>query len=144
MSKLYKENGLLSEHGLNVTSQVKMAIYKLLNQNDEIKQLSEGELRTLGGSLQKIVGDLIAERIQFTNQVAKKFAEMNDKQFYGYLEEKYGDDWMLVSLSKEEFDRLPRLSHDEIQAALQEGLKAREEAIKATPSVNINPGLRFK
>ena len=50
MSKLYKENGLLSE----------------------------SELRTFGGALQKIVGDLISDRVQFNKQVDKKLLEMRD------------------------------------------------------------------
>ncbi len=111
MSKeLYKDNGILSEHGVVVTHPVKMALYKLLNQHEEIKGLSENELRTLGGSLQKIVGDAISERILFKNEVQKKLDAFNDEQFTAYLKAKYGSRWMLQSLSEEELARLPPAS----------------------------------
>jgi hypothetical protein len=142
--KLYKENGLLSEYGQVVTSDVKIAIYKLLNQQEDVKKMSENELRTFGGALQKIVGDLISERVQFKNEVERKLSEMKDAQFEEYLKEKYGSRWMLVSLTDEEFARLPRLSKEDMQKALEEGIKARNEAIDATPAPYLNPGLRFK
>ena len=110
MSKLYKENGLLSEHGVVVTHPVKMALYKVLNQHEDIKCLSENELRTLGGALQKIVGDAISERIHFKSEVNKKLAAMSDEQFTGYLKAKYGSRWMLQSLTTEEFARVPPAS----------------------------------
>jgi len=106
MNKMYKENGLLSEHGQVVTSPVKLAVYKLLNQDEEIKQMDESQLRVLGGVLQKIVADQISERIQFKNEVAKKMSEMEDAEFERLLKKKYGDRWMLVSLEKEELDRI--------------------------------------
>lgn|SRR5574337_334783 len=106
MNKLYKDNGLLSEHGEVVTSPVKMAVYKLLNIDAEIKQLDEYELRVLGGALQKIVGDLITERIQFKKEVATRVDEMRKRNVQDYLKEKYGDRWMLVSLTPEDLEAL--------------------------------------
>lgn len=91
MKKLYKENGLLSEHGVVVTHPVKMAVYKLLNQDEEVKQMNENELRILGGALQKIVGDLIYERVHFKNEIAKELTEMEGAQFEAMLKKKYGD-----------------------------------------------------
>lgn len=106
MNKMYKENGLLSEHGQCVTSPVKMAVYKLLWQDEEIKQMDESQLRVLGGVLQKIVADQISERIQHKNEVAKSLAVMEDAEFERLLKKKYGDRWMLVSLEKEELERV--------------------------------------
>jgi len=123
MNKLYKENGLLSEHGVVVTHPVKMACYKLLNINNEIKQLSEDELRTLGGALQKIVGDAISERIAFKREVATKLAEMNDAQFEALLKAKYGSNWMFQTLSNEELTRCPRTQQQEIENILKESAK---------------------
>lgn len=143
MNKLYKENGLLSEGGEVVTHPVKMAVYKLLNQDEQVKQMGESELRVLGGCLQKIVGDLISERIQFKNEVAKKLAAMKDEEFENYLKEKYGDRWILVSLTEEELDRVPRLSEEQIQNALEQGRRDREAAANA-PIPYIDPGLRFR
>jgi|SRR6185369_5116035 len=142
MNKLYKENGLLSEHGENVTYPLKDALQRILFHND-IRALSEYELRTLGGALQKIVGDAISERTQAKRELASKFAAMSDDDFYAHLKNRYGEKWMLVSLNNEEFERLPRLSKEEIEAALEEGHKARAEAERCTPMV-IDRGLRFK
>jgi hypothetical protein len=141
---LYKENGLLSEHGQCVVSPVKTAIFKLLNINEEIKEMGENELRNLGSSLQKIVGDLISDRIQLKNEVARKLAAMKDDEFYAHLKEKYGDNWMLVSLTGEELERCPRLSKEEIDKALEEGRKAAQEYYDNVPMVRVDPGLRFK
>jgi hypothetical protein len=144
MKKMYKENGYLSEHGEVVTHPVKMALYKLLNQDEQVKQMDESELRVLGSALQKIVGDQISDRIQFKKEVARKLAEMKDEQFYDYLKEKYGDNWMLVSLTGEELARCPRLSKEEIEKSLEEGRKAAEEYYRSVPAVRVDPGLRFK
>jgi len=58
------------------------------------------------------------------------FDEMTDDQFYDFLKEKYGEQWMLVSLTQEEFDRLPRLSAEEIEDLLKQGHKDRLELEK--------------
>lgn len=106
MNKMYKDNGLLSEHGQVVTSPVKLAVYKLLWQDEEIKQMDESQLRVLGGVLQKIVADQISDRIQHKKEVAKNLAAMEDAEFERLLKKKYGDRWMLVSLEPEELDRV--------------------------------------
>ncbi len=106
MNKLYKENGLLSEHGVIVTHDVKMAMYKLLNQHEEIKCLDEHELRVLGGALQKIVADAISDRIQFKREMAKKLAAYNDQQLAALLKAKYGERWMFMTLTPEELQRV--------------------------------------
>lgn len=53
------------------------------------------------------------------------FTEMSDEQFYSFLKEKYGDNWALVSLTPEEFARLPSISPEEIKEALEQGRKDR-------------------
>lgn len=141
---LYGDNGHLTDHGVHVTHSVKMAVYKLLNINEEVKQMGEDELRTLGAALQKIVGDQISDRIQLKNEVARKLAAMKDEEFYTHLKEKYGDNWMLVSLTGEELERCPRLSKEEIEKSLEEGRKAAQEYYDNIPMVRIDPGLRFK
>ncbi len=106
MKKLYKENGILSEDGEVVTHSVKMAVWKLLRMDEQVKQMGEYDLRVLGGSLQKIVGDLISERVQEKNEQVKRLAEMEDAEFERLLKKKYGERWMLVSLEPEELDRV--------------------------------------
>jgi hypothetical protein len=106
MKKLYKENGLLSEAGEVATHPVKMALWKMLRMDEQIKYMDESELRVLGGALQKIVGDLISDRIQEKNDQAKSLAQMEDAEFERLLKKKYGERWMLVSLEPEELDRV--------------------------------------
>lgn len=103
---MYKENGLLSEHGACVTHDVKMAVWKLLRMNEDVKSMDEGQLRVLGGALQKIVADQISDRIQERKEIAKKLSEMEDAEFERLLKKKYGERWMLVSLEPEELERV--------------------------------------
>lgn len=135
MKKMYKENGLLSEDGENVTHPVKMAVWKLLRMDEQVKQMGESELRVLGGCLQKIVGDLISERIQEKNDQAKRLAEMEDEQFKALLKKKYGDRWMFVTLANEELERARTISDEDIK-------KAQEELAKC--DITYPSGVRFK
>lgn len=104
MNKLYKENGLLSSHGENVTYGLSQALSKLLS-DPHISEMSEHELRTFGGALQKIVGDAISNKIQAKKDLSSRFAAMSDEQFEGFLKVKYGPRWILVSMTPEELDR---------------------------------------
>jgi hypothetical protein len=135
MKKLYKENGLLSEHGEVVTHPVKMAVWKLLRMDEQVKQMSESELRVFGGNLSKIVGDLISERIQEKNEMAKSLAEMEDAEFERLLKKKYGDRWMFVTLANEELERARTISSEDIK-------KAQEELAKC--DITYPSGVRFK
>lgn len=119
MNKLYKENGLLSEHGVHVTHNVKMAVWKLLRMEEDVKHMDESQLRVLGGVLQKIVGDLISERIQERNEITKHLAAMEDAEFERLLKKKYGDRWMLVSLEPEELERIKPIAEEEIKRILK-------------------------
>lgn len=141
--KLYNETGLLSKYGEIVTLPVKNALRNLLNQDEHIKDMDESELRVLGGSLQKIVGDLISDRIQQKKQIAQEFAAMDDEEFYSYLKGKYGDNWRLVSLTSEELGRCPHLSKEEIKKSLEEGRKAAAEYYNNIPPIRVT-NLRIK
>lgn len=58
------------------------------------------------------------------------FEEMTDEQFYVYLKDKYGDKWHLISLTQEEWDRLPRIFPKQIAKLLKQGHKERLQAEK--------------
>lgn len=51
------------------------------------------------------------------------FFQMTDDEFINYLKEKYGANWLLVSLTVEEFRRFPTISKEEMEEALEEGRK---------------------
>lgn len=122
MSKLFKENGFLSEEGQQVLSKVKGALEDLFS-SKEVKDLSETELRTLGSNLSALVGNTISDRLQAKREVIKKFEGMDDKQFQAYLVAKYGDNWMFQSLTPDELDRCPKLQQQEIENILKESAK---------------------
>ena len=113
MNKLYNEDGFLSEEGVHATHPLKMVLYKILNQNEDIKRLEEHELRVLGGTLQKMVADAISERIQFKKEVNRRLEEMNDNQLAALLQAKYGKRWMLQTLTPEELSRVAKMSNKE-------------------------------
>ena len=86
MSKLYKENGFLSEYGEDTFSQyLDKEINVLLN-----SAKNENELRLIGSLIYKRVGDILADRIRDKNRIKSKFDAMSNEEFYSYLKNKYG------------------------------------------------------
>ena len=122
MSKLFKDNGFLTEAGQKALSQFKGTLEDLFA-SKLVKDMSEAELRVLGCNLASIVGDAISNRLQAKRNVTKKFQAMDDKQFQAYLVAKYGDNWMFQSLTPDELDRCPKLQFQEIENILKESAK---------------------
>ena len=112
MNKLYNNTGFFSEEGLHSVHPLKMTLYKMLNMDENLKALDEDQLRTLGGSLQKMVADAISERIQFKREVSRQLEEMNDAQLEGLLKAKYGPRWMYQTLTPEELQRVANRSKE--------------------------------
>lgn len=143
MSKLFKENGFLSEEGQKAFAPVVSALETLMT-SPEVRKMSENEMRLLGSNLASLAGNTVSNAIQARNNIINSLSKMSNEQFYAFLKAKYGDQWMMVSLTPEEFNRLPRLSNDEIKEAMERGLRERDAAIAATPMPYIDPGLRFR
>lgn len=141
--KFYKENGFLSEEGKQLLAPVAEALSKVFSSLD-VREMSESQLRILGSSLQHLVGEATSNVIQNKNEITRRFESMTDEQFEAFLKVKYGDKWMLVSLTPEEFARIRPISREEIEKALEEGRKAAEEYYRNVPAVRIDPGLRFR
>lgn len=127
MTKLFNENGFLSEYGAESFKQLDDEINVLLNSAND-----ETELRLIGTLIQKRVGDAISNKAQAKKEIAAKFASMTDEQFEGYLKAKYGKNWLLVSLTPEEFARVPRLTKEDIENALEKGRQAMEDYYRNT------------
>lgn len=139
MSKLYKENGDISPYGDDTFSTYLDKEVKVLL-NDAT---SENELRLIGSLIQKRVGDIVSNAIQTKNKV-NPFKSLSDEQFRDYLKGKYGDRYSFVSLTPDEYDRVPRISEEKIRAALEQGRKEREAFEEAQPMISPGKGLRFK
>lgn len=140
MSKLFKENGMISEEGERVFQEIldsKIAV--ILKQAE-----NETELRILGSLIMGRVGNAITDQIQAKQAIKNKFDTMSDDQFYGYLRAKYGEQWMLVSLTSEELARCPVPTAEQMKATLEEGRKAREAAARATSMVRIDRNRRYR
>lgn len=140
MSKLFKENGMISEEGERVFKEILDSKISVILKQAE----SESELRILGSLIMSRVGDAVANRVQAKQELTTKLSAMNDDQFYGYLQAKYGDKWVLVSLTPEEYARCPEPSPKEIRSALEEGRKAREAAERSTPMIRIDRNRRYR
>lgn len=122
--KLFTESGFLSQYGKETFEQsLDKEIKAILN-----TATSEEELRLLGSLISNRVGNMVADCIVARKQKANQFQSMTDEQFESYLKTKYGDRWMLVSLTPEEFERCPVPSKEEINKVMEEGRKAREAA----------------
>lgn len=98
MSKLYKENGMISEEGQRVFKEtIDAKIRMLLGQGE-----TETEVRIIASLIHARVGDFALDKIQEFN----KFEQMSDDEFDQYLKNQYGDNWMHMSLSWPELKRL--------------------------------------
>lgn len=146
MSKYFTGNGFLSEEGKRLVEDFNFGLAATFIQ-DAVKEMSEAELRTLGAALSNIIGNQVSNLIAAKNNLAKKLDDMSDEQFVAFMKAKYGKNWMLISITDEEFNRVKRMdsvSDEQIREAFAQGLEAREAYLKSVPSVNIDPGLRFK
>lgn len=136
MSKLFKSNGSLTEEGERLTSDFRYGLSQIM-QSDEVSEMSDDELRALQTNLAKMVSDSISKRLSHNLRLTNKLNAMTDKEFYSHLQEKYGDNWILYSLEKEERARLPI---SDLQKMLDEMKYIGEEILKHA----ISNGVRLK
>jgi len=106
MDKLFAGNRLLTAEGDRLLSDFRYGLIQVMS-SDEVSDMSDNELQTLQSSLNKLVGDAISNRMARNMQFANELNAMTDEQFYVHLKDKYGDNWALNSLEKEERARLP-------------------------------------
>lgn len=142
MSKYFIENGSLSEAGLHLVSGIKNKLEEIIT-SDEIRYMSEAELRMIETHLHKLLGDTISNKLAARQQLQAKYQAMSDDEFYSYLKEKYGAMWRWLSLTPEELERVPPLTNEQIEKAIEEGRKARQAAEEATSYYIPNPGVRI-
>ena len=145
MNKYFTDNGFLSEEGKKLVEEFNFGLATTLMQ-DAVRNMSEAEISTLGCNLGKCLGDTISNLIQSKSQSKNKFIAMTDEQFEAHLKERYGERWMLVSVTKEELDRVKMMvvmSDEKIREAWDQGLKDREAALSHVSQV-IDSGLRFR
>jgi hypothetical protein len=146
MNKYFTDNGFLSEEGKKLVEDFNFGLAVTFMQ-EAVKSMSENELRTLGANLGKIIGDLISDTLLARVLLKNELDAMTDEHFTAYMKAKYGKNWMLISITDEEFGRVKKMdsmSDAAIDQALKEGAEAREQYLKNTPSFHIDPGLRFK
>lgn len=135
MSKMFRDNGFLSEEGKQVLQPLHDGLMEVISSKD-VRDMSVAELRTLGANLAKAVGDVISEQIYARSQVSKRFESMTDEQFEAYLRAKHGDRWMFVTLTPAELERCPKLQQQEIENILK-------KSAETLPHFPIH-GVRFK
>lgn len=143
MNKFFKDNSYLSDEGKQILKPLSEALEKVFGTQD-IKDMSVQEMNVLGSNMAKMVGDFVFEKTRAKNDLTRKFNEMNDPQFEAYLKAKYGEMWMLTSLTTEELDRLPHIPKETLDRAMAEGHKIYEDAMRNQSGVRIDPNLRFK
>ena len=139
MNKLYKENGFLSEYGKgNFEKYLDKEVKMLLKTGD-----SENEINLIGSLIMKRIGDLIFDQIQSKKKIDNKFKYMNDKEFELYLASKYGPQWLLKSLTTEEYERCPPISQEKIKEIMEK--KAKQTRKKVCNDIRFsNRGPSFK
>ena len=136
---LINESGFLTPRGKELIEQeVLPNAEKFLDMME-----TEVELRIMSGILAKHIGDMVATKVVELANKQKPFFNMSDEDFETYLKSKYGEEYILVSLTKEELERCPQLDEEKLRKAWAEGLKAFQEAVKNPSSVSLHPGLHF-
>ncbi len=136
MSKLFTGNGFLTKEGERFTSDFRYGLEQIMS-SDEVGDMSLAELHTLQANLTKMVGDAISKRVSRNMRLENQLAAMTDEEFYAHLKEKYGDNWILHSLEKEERARIPV---PDMQKLADEMKYVGEEIHK----LMIQNGVRFK
>lgn len=91
----------------------KYALEKIMA-SDEVYEMSQTEVRNLGATLSKVVGDTICEQIAIRLKARNKFFKMTDQEFENYLKDKYGPNWAFMSCTPEEYERVPTLDLEKI------------------------------
>jgi hypothetical protein len=137
----FKDNGFLNDEGKEALASFQKALDKVMTLA-EAQDMSMAEFQTLQGNMAKMVGDQFTNFFQAKREIAKKFSDMTDAQFESYLKEKYGDRWMLVSLTKEEFARVPPIPQEVLDKTAEEVRNLREAFCFG--GVRIDRNLRFK
>jgi hypothetical protein len=102
--KLFTGNGFLTKEGEQFVSDFRYGFAQIMG-TDEVSEMSLGELNALQSNLMKLVGDAFAKKVSHNLQLTAKLSEMTDEQFLQHLKEKYGDNWILHGLEKEERQR---------------------------------------
>ena len=144
MSSIYfKESGFLSKEGESLLTNFKSSI-EMLFDTDEVQELTEAEIRILGSNLLNMVSDKVSRYLAFKKRRATQFDELTDQQFEDYLKEKYGDLWILMSLTEDELARCPVLTKAEIKKAIEEGMNDRAACMAAAPPMPIDSSKRFR
>jgi hypothetical protein len=118
MNKMNSEN---EEILLPVTQSIEK-----LSSSLAVKEMTIAQLRDLGNSLHDMIENIIFEKVKARTEIALKFQNMTNEQFEAYLKAKYGDKWMFTSLTPDEFARVPNLSQEDLEKALEEGYKERQ------------------
>ena len=142
MKDFFNGNGVLTEEGKTLLLDFNTALDNLMA-SDNVMDMTENDLRLLGSYLSSVIGNRISKRISTKLQTKSQFDAMTDDEFYAYLQQKYGQLWRLLTLTHEEYHRVPRLTDEEIKSALEEGARQRK-AVEDTFGSFIDPNIRFK
>jgi hypothetical protein len=104
MRTIFEDNGQLSEEGKRIFLDFNYGLGQILN-SDQVLDMTETQLQTLGIHLLKMIGDTITNRIARKRQFDAKLQAMTDQQFEVYLKDKYSEHWNIHSLEEEELRR---------------------------------------
>ena len=141
MSHYFNENGSLSEEGKTFLTNFRSGL-EMLFDTDELRELTECELRMLQSNMIELISTKFSNRIASKIYKANKFANLTDQEFEDYLKNKYGNMYPFMSLTEEELHRVKPLSEKMILEAIQQGQKEYIDIIDHT--VFISPPGYFK
>lgn len=140
---LVQQNGFLTEEGRKLLEPVTDALQKVLY-SSELRGATDEQIRLLGSIAMAQVADSVSQKVQRKVNIENSLKAMTDNEFEMYLKQKYGDKWNTTSLTPEEFERCPVPSVESIKTVLEEGRKARQDAERNTPYLNIDYNRRYK
>lgn len=127
--KLFQENCIPTAEGTKFLEDFDRALKTIFN-SDEVKSMNNSQRRIIGSLLANMVGSATTDSVVKHDQMVAELEAVSDEDFESFLKEKYGESWLFVTLTPEEFERAKRVRHKEI-AKIMEGV--RERLAKAPP-----------
>lgn len=99
------DDGKLTDLGKEVFGKFASQVEEFIT-NSSFKYMTSSEIQAIGVLMSSIVGNSISNHMQIKYEFSEKFNKMSDEEFEAYLLNKYGPNYMLTSLTSEEYERI--------------------------------------
>jgi hypothetical protein len=115
MGKFINERNELTLEGKEVLKKFIKPLVNLVSK--DMNEMSDTELCVFDSLMSKLVGDTISIELQkrWDKKSESELYKLSDEEFIEYLQNKYGNNYFLVSLTDEEYDRCEPISQKKVK-----------------------------